>query len=98
MPVGKKLDVTAHVELGKLTPDDVRVQLYVGVIDSKGMIQDAQAYDLEPKGHKGSVYTFEGTLSFDRSGDQGVSVRVLPKNDNLSDPFMTGYLRWAHET
>ncbi|MFP4322048.1 MAG: alpha-glucan family phosphorylase [Anaerolineales bacterium] len=98
LPVGEQLTVKANVALGKLTPDDVRVQLYTGMLNSKGDIVEGEAYDMQPANgkQKGPRYDFEGMVSFDTSGDRGISVRVLPKHETLPDPFLTGYIRWAN--
>jgi len=93
--VGGELAVKATIELGTLKPSDVTVQLYSGTLNSKGEITNGTAQNMSKTKGKSGKYTFEGSMIYDRSGDHGVSVRVLPNNKNLADPFLTGYIRWA---
>jgi starch phosphorylase len=93
--VGGKLTVRAVVDLGELTPEDVVVQLYCGKVDTHGDLLDGSAQDMKPTGGAKGKYTFEGSTSFETSGERGISVRVLPKHEHLPDPFLTGYVRWA---
>jgi starch phosphorylase len=96
LKVGNDLKVNALVDLGNLTPSDVRVQLYTGNLDTDGNIMDGEAHDMEHTGGNNGKFAFEGSLSYASSGDRGISVRVLPKHEDLPDPFLTGYIRWAH--
>jgi len=94
--IGSELTVKAVVELGKLTPKDVCVQLYCGALDTKGAITNGVAVDMVNTGSKSGKHTFEGKISFETSGERGVSVRVLPQHETLPDPFLTGYICWAN--
>ncbi|MBZ0320608.1 MAG: alpha-glucan family phosphorylase [Anaerolineae bacterium] len=94
--VGEALKVEAWVNLGALKPNDVVVQLYSGSLDSKGMLQSGSAVDMEANGKpQGALYHFEATLNYTQTGEQGISVRVLPKHTYLADPILTGLIHWA---
>jgi glycogen phosphorylase len=95
LTVGNELRIKALVDLGKLTPADVSVQLFSGPLNTKGEIVDGLANDMKTTGGKDGKFTFEGSLVYDTTGDRGLSVRVLPHHENLADPFLTGYIRWA---
>ena len=84
-------------DLGDLKPDDVSVQLYSGPLTSKGYIEKGEARELKVTGGSGSKHTFEGDLVYQSSGERGLSVRVLPRHEDLADPFLLGYIRWAGE-
>ncbi len=94
--VGEALKVEAWVNLGTLKPNDVVVQLYSGSLDSKGLLQSGNAVDMGANGKpQGSIYHFEATLNYTETGQQGISVRVLPHHTYLADPILTGLIHWA---
>ncbi|GAB4520396.1 MAG: glycosyltransferase family 1 protein [Anaerolineae bacterium] len=95
--VGGEVNVTATVELGDFTPEDVQVHLYFGQLDPHGEIGDQGEYVLmQPvNGQKGSIITFKGTIAYTTSGNRGVSVRVLPNHPYLTTPFQPGLITWA---
>ncbi|MFC1737813.1 alpha-glucan family phosphorylase [Planctomycetota bacterium] len=85
LKVGLKLNVRALLNLGRVGPDDVSVELYYGAVDAWGNIQDGSVVRLEVEepAPDGSEYWFEGTLACKQSGRQGLTVRVLPKHPDL---------------
>jgi glycogen phosphorylase len=99
--VNAQIEVKATVHLGSLTPNDVRVQLYYGQLNAHGEIGElsGEAIDMEPSrgknnGENGN-YIFRTKISYDTSGDRGISVRVVPKHDLLPTPFQPGLITWA---
>jgi len=98
--VNDEIEVQAVVNLGNLTPDDVRVQLYYGRLNSHGEIGDmgGEAIDMTPvkndKGENGS-FTFKAKIKYETSGDRGLSVRVLPHHELMPSPFQPGLITWA---
>jgi len=95
--VGQQVEVTAVVNLGKLTPSDVRVQLYIGRLNTDGTFSaDGEAIDMKPSGSgKGSEYTFTTTVNHTLSGERGISVRVVPHHQYMSTDFQSGLITWA---
>ncbi|MEO1440040.1 MAG: alpha-glucan family phosphorylase [Chloroflexota bacterium] len=96
--VGSSTTVNAKVYLGSLTPDDVHVQVYVGQLDSRGVIADnAEVVDMKPPKEQESdgAYMFTARVAYDTSGERGLSVRVLPRHEALSSPFKLGLIKWA---
>ncbi|MDZ4769262.1 MAG: alpha-glucan family phosphorylase [Chloroflexota bacterium] len=94
--VGTDLVVTATVALGALTPSEVQVQLYSGRLTTRGQIDGGACVPMVLSETVGEgVYTFVGNLSYETSGERGVSVRVLPRHDSLLTPFLPGLIRWA---
>jgi len=43
----------------------------------------------------GNVHEFQATLHYPTTGQRGISVRVLPRHDDLIDPIMTNLITWA---
>jgi glycogen phosphorylase len=96
MHVGAKMDVKARVNLGPLTPDDVDVQLFHGVLDSLGEIPNPDTARMSHNGaHEGSVWIFQGTIPCQTSGQHGYAVRVLPKHPDLGNAFEPGLVCWG---
>jgi starch phosphorylase len=86
-----------RVYLGALTPDDVKVEIYVGRLSSDERILDAVTARLEPTGERsGESWIFEGVLApCMRSGRHGYTVRVLPSHPDLSSPILPNLITWA---
>ena len=96
MHVGTQLEVKARVHLGPLSPDDVQVQLFHGVLDNQGEIPQPSAAAMSHNGaHEGSTWVFSGTIPCRSSGQHGFAVRVLPRNPDLANPFETGLITWG---
>jgi glycogen phosphorylase len=94
--VGSKTDIQAKVKLGGLTPDDVKVQLYYGMLDTMGNITDGQAVDMKLADENGdSIYTFKTQHTYSTTGNVGFSVRVVPYHKYLHTSFLPHKIEWA---
>jgi starch phosphorylase len=94
--VGSELKVRARVNLGKLTPADVQVQLVHGVLDSLGQIAVPHSATMGTNGAPtGPAWDFTGAIDCVASGQYGFAVRVLPKHDDLGNPFEPGLVTWG---
>ena len=96
--VGTELHIRALVRLGKISPDDVSVELFHGNIDAWGNIKDGSAVVMRTSKPvvEGSEYWFEGDIRCTSSGRQGIAVRILPKNDDLVNPYEPGLILWEN--
>ncbi|MHC4616629.1 MAG: alpha-glucan family phosphorylase [Planctomycetota bacterium] len=96
LKMGAELNVRALVRLGKVSPSDVSVELYHGGVDGWGGIRDGSAVRLafqETSGQDGEHW-FAGTLSCRKTGRHGLAVRVLPRHEDLADPYEPGLILW----
>ena len=94
--LGSCTQIHAHVALGQLCPDDVKVQLYYGALDSAGRIRDGRSVDMRVAGHNGNgAYVFETAHTYRATGHVGFSVRVLPYHDFLHSSFVPRKIVWA---
>lgn len=102
LPVGAQVRANARVQLGALTPDDVAVELYLGLVDPDGEIHEAEttlmkAAGRDPQGR----YRYETvTVPCKRSGLHGFTVRIRPHHPDLpaaegAVPFLPGLITWA---
>jgi starch phosphorylase len=97
LKIGGEQEVHAWVDLGSLTPNDVMVQLYHGTLDTRGNITSGDTINMVPvdETSKPPVYEFSARVSYRTTGQHGVSVRILPCNEDLPTPFQRGMIRWA---
>ena len=79
------------------TPDDVEVQLFHGLVDSLGEIPSSRTITMSPNGtpQAGTSWLFSGKIPFRSSGQHGFAVRVLPRHENLANPFEPGLVCWG---
>jgi starch phosphorylase len=94
--LGEQLHVRAYVELGDLAPDDVKVELVYGHAREGDKLSDIRRLRLDLESHDlGSPATFHGTVTLDRSGSFGYTVRVVPNHPLLATPAELGLLASA---
>lgn len=91
---GESIDIDAGLDLGRVAPENVRVQAMVGPIDADGEIADGRVVPLEQTGSNGSQTTYAGTVVVDSTGRQGITLRVLPADTGLIDPIDVGLVTW----
>jgi starch phosphorylase len=96
--VGTEIEISALVELGPLSPEDVRVQLFYGQLNTRGEIDsgDNGVVDMIPAGKQDDgAFKFVGRVTYETSGERGLSVRVLPSSPLLPTSFIPGLITWA---
>lgn len=99
LKVGSQLSVTAMVELGKLHPQDVSVEVYHGPVDAWGNIRDGSTVTMEYKQPSDQTaqdgeHLFTGLMPCRASGRQALAVRILPKHTDLVNPNELGLILW----
>lgn len=97
MHVGATLDIHARVDLGPLSPDDVEVQLFHGLLDSMGDIPNPATVSMtqDDSPLRGNVWLYHGTIPCRTSGQHGYAVRVLPRHPDLAHPYEPGLISWG---
>ncbi|MEE8575805.1 MAG: alpha-glucan family phosphorylase, partial [candidate division Zixibacteria bacterium] len=97
--VGQKIPIQMHVHLGSITPDDVRVEIVSGRINSRDQLLDFAPISANLNGSAGTeasdgVYVYHGELECFESGRYGVTARVVPKNENLVHTRKPKLISW----
>ncbi len=92
---GDAVTATACVNLGSLTPDEVRVELYHGTVSNQGEITDAMKTEMKSVAQDGECWKFQVRFECAATGRQGHTVRVLPKHPALVHPYLSGFVKWA---
>ncbi len=88
-------EVTATVQLGKLRPQDVQVEL-VTAHDENGVLQERHVVSMESAGDDADgTRRYVAQLQPDSNGSLVYGVRVVPHHDSLRHPLELGLARWA---
>jgi starch phosphorylase len=96
LKVGESLTVRARIDLGQLKPEDVSVELYYGSLNARGEIENPKVALMKPSDKpKGTVYEFIGVNKLETSGRLGHTVRILPRHEDLDNPYKLGLILWA---
>ena len=96
MQRGDFLTVTALIELGPLSPDEVLVELYHGSVSNQSNdIANAKRAEMKAIGKDGDAYRYQVKVECDDTGFQGHTVRILPKHEALIHPYRSGFIKWA---
>ncbi len=94
--VGESVQVEAVVHTDTLSPHELNVQIYHGVLDEAGEIRNGNVSTMEYRDRiGGGAYLFEGTLALQQTGLHGYTLRVLPYHEDLQSPYELGLVAWA---
>jgi starch phosphorylase len=94
--VGDTLRVVAEVYLGRLTPDDVEVQLYEGPINTGGDIERGRAVPMSlVSGEENGWYHYQAETACEYSGRHGFTVRALPQHSDMPRSLRLRLVTWA---
>jgi len=93
--IGDQLTLTCEVELGKLKPDDVDVQVCYGRVDHQNQIAEHHVASMTVDAERGGgVFRFTHTITCNRSGRFGFTARAVPRGDDWTTE-MPGFITWA---
>jgi glycogen phosphorylase len=96
LPVGTSFQARARVRLGRLSSEDVRVELYMGRVNPSGELLEPVSARMHLAGPAGQdTFWFEATAECESSGRHGFTIRVLPDHPDLTAPFLPGVICWA---
>jgi starch phosphorylase len=96
MQRGDSLTVSAYIELGGLSPDELQVELYHGAVSSQNRdLKKARAVEMKSVGKEGDTYHYQIKIECTDTGWQGHTIRILPKHEALVHPYRTGFIKWA---
>ncbi|MDR3171098.1 MAG: alpha-glucan family phosphorylase [Treponema sp.] len=96
MQRGDSLTVTASIEMGSFTPDELLVELYHGSISNQtGSLENARRTVMKALTREGTCYQYQVEIECVDTGFQGHTVRIMPKHDALVHPYRSGFIKWA---
>ncbi|MDP1662969.1 MAG: hypothetical protein Q8L55_13720, partial [Phycisphaerales bacterium] len=90
--------VSATVRLADTASGEVHVQLFHGRLDALGAMLDGHALAMQHSKDLGNGrHVFTGAFAPAFSGDHGFSVRVIPSDPRLVNPFVPGLITWDRD-
>ncbi|HEX9024726.1 MAG TPA: alpha-glucan family phosphorylase, partial [Geobacteraceae bacterium] len=94
--VGSQVPISAKVHTGEIPPGEVAVDVYFGVLDSRGAIVGGELVSLESTADLGGgVHLFSGEIECRFCGRQGFMLRVMPRHAELGAVYEPGFLLWG---
>ncbi len=94
MLVGETLKFKAAVTLGDLNPNDVVVQVQLGLRSLGGGFESYKDEVMTFVRKDGNVCIYEANIQPNQSGRQDYALRILPFNKDIPHPFTPIYVRW----
>jgi starch phosphorylase len=96
LQVNQPFQVRASIYLGALSPDDVQVELYEGVVAVNGEMQSGTAITMGYQGKDEQGRSdYSVAMTYTHSGLQGLSLRILPKHEYLNSALDLRLVLWA---
>ncbi len=93
--VGMMIPIKTRVYVGDIPPEDLAVDVYFGVLDSRGNIIGGELVPLVPSEKLGqSLYLFTGEIESRFCGRHGFLIRVMPKHARLGAVYEPGLILW----
>jgi starch phosphorylase len=93
---GSPIPVEAVLDLGGLTPSDVRVEAVFGRVGVSGQLEETHVMSLPTVGQRGPLHVFAGKFLPPETGRLGYSLRVCPNHfeDPLTRPC-DALIKWS---
>jgi len=96
LQVGSDLAVAAQVRLGPFTPEELRVEIYHGALDSDRNLVGGSSTAMALVHTNGDgTATYEGAIPCHDCGPHGYTVRVLPHHPHLANPYHSRLVVWG---
>lgn len=96
IPAHSELKVRISVKLGRISHDEVMVDLYYGEVDSSGSIQKREIVRAKHSKDLGEGrHLFTGKITCAKTGKFGFKVRVLPYHPSLENPYSMNLFAWG---
>lgn len=93
--VGESFPVNVEIHLGGLSPDELDVELYSGVMRSVDSLNDIRITPMAVSEIRGNGdYQYRCTVPCRRSGRYGYTIRITPKKDDFLK-FRPGLTSWS---
>ncbi|NJD61184.1 MAG: glycosyltransferase family 1 protein [Deltaproteobacteria bacterium] len=94
IPVGSAVGVAVRASLGALSPGDVSVQIYHGLLDAAGVIRDGSVVQARHEGRDGDADLFRAEIPCWMTGRYGYMARIVPRHPDLVNPFTPLLITW----
>jgi glycogen phosphorylase len=95
LEVGQSLNVEVSTHLGRLSANDLSVEIYYGRVDSKANFLSRNTIPLTDFTQEGDQTVFRGEIVCREVGRFGFRVRILPSHPLLINPYSLGLVLWG---
>jgi starch phosphorylase len=93
--VGERLPIRVQITAGQIPLAEIAVEVYFGVLDSRGTIMGGEIVPLKPTGDPGQSGHFGGELECRFCGRHGFMLRVMPRHPELGTVYDPGLILWG---
>jgi starch phosphorylase len=93
--LGDPREVSATVQLGSLSVEDVAVQLLHGRVRGGDELTDTEVVEMKLVGPVEGGWQYLGRFRCDQSGRHGYTLRVVPSHPDLASPVEMDCVVWA---
>jgi starch phosphorylase len=93
--VGQTREVAATVRVGRLSPDDLSVQLAHGPVGANNELAEPLLSEMVADVCEDGTCTYRGSFPTETAGLYGFAVRVIPFHEDLSNAMDVGLVTWA---
>jgi len=95
--VGEAFTISAIVDLGEISPDEVAVELYYGILTSLNVVDQSQTARMIVEENLGDgKYRYGCSVIYKVAGRYGFTVRVVPEGDSYLK-FDPELITWAEK-
>jgi len=84
-----------RVSLGKIKPEQVKVEVFYGSLDDYGNFSSGKGQVMDLNSTDGNQAFFRKTISFSNGGKCGYQFRVLPKHAYMASDIIPNLIAWS---
>jgi starch phosphorylase len=93
--VGERLPISVQITPGRIPLSEIAVEVYFGVLDSRGSILGGEIVTLTPATEPERSGHFGGELECRFCGRHGFMLRVMPRHPELGTVYDPGLILWG---
>ncbi|GAW68557.1 alpha-glucan phosphorylase [Geoanaerobacter pelophilus] len=93
--VGEMLPISVQITPGRIPLSEIAVEVYFGVLDSRGAIMGGEIVPLKPAADPEKAGHFKGELECRFCGRHGFMLRVMPRHPELGTVYDPGLILWG---
>lgn len=90
----ESIEVTAQVNLGGLSPQELRVQALVGRVDESGRLVSPGVVDMSCDESAGKTHVYKASARSLGCGPHGLTLRIVPGGELMSGVTEPGLIYW----
>ncbi|MBO8166097.1 MAG: alpha-glucan phosphorylase [Thermotogae bacterium] len=94
--VGQSIEITANVYLGELTPEEVKVEIFVAKFDENDKMIAFKTFPMEiEKEDVHGEYLYHGKFNVEEEGKMAYTVRVVPNSELMPLKSFIPLAKWV---